>query len=278
MPELLVTKADGTTEKFHTNKLIGSLVNAGAKEEVAHDIATEVVKNSTNHVTSQSIYRRAFAILKREHRPTAARYSLRRALFDLGPTGHPFEDLLCELFAAEGYTTTTRETVPGICVSHELDVLARKDGECIAVEAKFHNQNGTRTDTKVALYMHARMSDIFEYRKQHEEGCPVNRAMLITNTKFTRTAITYAECVDLELVGWDYPKGNSLLDRMNRLGLYPITALTRLSKSQKKELMKQGVVLCSKLEDHKDMLVTLGLSKEKMEDVLEEARALQQHG
>lgn len=277
MPELFVTKADGTTEKFHTNKLVDSLMRAGAQEEVAYRIATEVVRTAKDNVTSQSIYQRAFTLLKREHRPTAARYSMRRALFDLGPTGHPFEDLLCELFKAEGYTTTTRETVPGICVSHELDVLARKEGECIAIEAKFHNQYGTRTDTKVTLYMHARMSDIFAYREKNEKDCPVNRAMLITNTKFTKTAIKYAECVDLELVGWNYPKGNTLLDRISRANLYPITALTRLSKSQKRELLRQGVVLCNRLRDHKDILVTLGLSKEKMEAVIKEAEEIQ-HG
>ena len=275
MADLYVTKSDGSTEAFREEKLTESLKRAGARSDVAEKIVKDVLQNARDGVSTQDIYQQAFRDLKHEHRPTAARYSLRRALFDLGPTGFPFEDFIEALFKVEGYTTKVRQHVEGACVSHELDVVATNDEECVAVEVKFHNKIGTRTDTKVTLYMHARMHDIFEKRNEDPSSCPVNRALLVTNTKFTRTAITYSECVGLELMGWDYPKNNGLADRIEAHGLYPITALTRISNAQKEALLREGIVLCRDLKEKQEALIHLGLSKDKAHQVIAEINELQ---
>lgn len=274
MLDFYVTKADGTSEVFREEKLIHSLVNAGADEGVAKKIAEEVVESAVSGVTTSEIYKTAFRELRRQHRPTAARYSLRRALFDLGPTGFPFEDFVGALYKKMGYKVKLRQMVPGKCINHELDVVASNDEECIAVEVKFHNSIGFKTNVRTALYVHSRMNDIFEKREEDPSKCPVNKGLLITNTKFTKNAVEYAECVGLDIIGWSYPEKNSLLDLIMKYDVYPITALTTLSGSQKQALIKKGIILCEDLERNQEAIMSLGLSKDHIAKVLQEATHL----
>tara|TARA_B100000508_G_scaffold60333_1_gene47145 strand:- start:183077 stop:183928 length:852 start_codon:yes stop_codon:yes gene_type:complete len=271
MLDFYVTKADGTSEVFREEKLINSLVNAGAEEKLAKQIVSEVVEGAVSGVTTSEIYKTAFRELRRESRPTAARYSLRRALFDLGPTGFPFEDFVGALYKKMGYKTKLRQVVPGKCINHELDVVASNDEECIAVEVKFHNSIGFKTNVRTALYVHARMNDIFEKRAEDPSSCPVNKGLLITNTKFTKNAVEYAECVGLDIIGWSYPEKNSLLDLIMKYEVFPITTLTTLSRSQKQSLIQKGIILCEDLEKNKEAVLSLGLSKDHIKEVLQEA-------
>lgn len=274
MQDFYVTKADGTSEVFREDKLIGSLTRAGATNDVAQEIVDEVVARFPSGVSTGEIYRTAFKELRRHNRPTAARYSLRRALFDLGPTGFPFEDFVGALYTKMGYKTKLRQMVQGVCVEHELDVLASNDEECLAIEVKFHNSAGYKTNVKTTLYMHARINDIFDESVRSAKKCLANRAVLLTNTKFSKNAIQYAECVGLSIIGWRYPENGSLLDLMMEHHVYPITALTTLSKSQKDELIQEGVILCEQLPRNKEVLVSLGLSKQHVGEVLAEAEGL----
>lgn len=274
MQDFYVTKADGTSEVFREEKLIGSLVNSGADEEVAERIVGEVLETAISGVSTSEIYKTAFRELRRQHRPTAARYSLRRALFDLGPTGFPFEDFVGALFKKKGYKVKLRQTVPGKCIHHELDVVASNENECVAVEVKFHNSIGFKTNVRTALYVHSRMNDIFEKRIEDRSHCPVNKGLLLTNTKFTKNAVDYAECVGLDIVGWTYPQGNSLLDQIMKYEVYPVTTLTTLSGSQKQSLISKGIILCEDLERNKEAVLSLGLSKTHISEVLQEAKAL----
>jgi hypothetical protein len=173
-----------------------------------------------------------------------------------------------------GYKVKVRQIVPGKCITHELDVVASNKEECIAIEAKFHNNLGFKTNVKTALYVQARMVDIFEKRIEDRAHCPVNKPLLLTNTKFTTNAIEYAECVGLNMIGWMYPKGQSLLDLIIKYEVYPITTLTTLSKSQKQSLIRKGIILCADLKENKEAILSLGLSKTHIEEVLQEAYAL----
>lgn len=273
MQDFYVTKADGTSEVFREEKLIASLRRAGATEDIANNILTEVLERFPSGVSTTEIYKTAFRELRRHNRPIAARYSLRRALFDLGPSGFPFEDFVAALFTKMGYKTKLRQTVQGKCVLHEVDVLASNGEECVAIEVKFHNSAGFKTNVKTMLYVHARSQDIFA-KHPDKASCPIQRALLVTNTKFTYNAIQYADCVGFDILGWRHPEEKSLLDLMMEYHVYPITALTTLSKSQKDTLIEEGIILCEELPRRKEVLVSLGLSKEHVSNVLEEASGL----
>lgn len=269
-----VIKADGTSENFKVAKLRQSLKRAGAGNAEIASIAKRVEETLYDGIKTQEIYRHAFELLRESDSPSQARYSLRRALFGLGPTGFPFEDFLARMFAEEGYTTTTRVQLQGAGALHELDVAAYNDTDSFVVEAKFHSRPGVKSDLQVVLYSYARLLDLKDTKICVGSHCSVTHLMVITNTKFTTTAETYAETVGLELLSWNYPKDNSLHDRIQKSGLYPVTTLQSLSQSQKRALITSGIIVCKDLLKMPQKLRHLHLSATKTQKVLEEAQAL----
>ncbi len=274
---LLITKADGTREAFDNHKLLGSLARAGADRTTAQEISQLVGEELFDGITTQEIYRRAFARLREQRRGLAARYSLKRAVWEFGPSGFPFETYIAALLRAEGWEATTGRIIMGGCVEHEVDVVAHKGNEFLYVEAKFHNSPGFKTDLKTALYVKARMDDI---RAAHaakvgkDSGKGIVRGLLVTNTKFTSHASHYASCAGLELLSWEQPHGATLHDRIDAAGLYPITALTTLNRREKMLLLERRIVLCSELISNTRALAEAGVSGSKATAVLEEAGTL----
>jgi len=267
---ITITKADGTQEFFKVEKLRRSLRRAGAQPGEINDIIAKVDGTLFDGIKTQEIYRNAFALL-RENQPTsAARYSLRRALFNLGPTGFPFEKFLGRLFETDGYSTRTGIIIEGKCAAHEIDVAAYKNDHSFVGEAKFHSRPGVKSDLQVAMYSYARLMDLKEARICSDDVCGVKEFWLITNTKFTSTARQYGTCVGLKMLSWDYPKNNNLHDRIQRAGVYPITVLQSLSTSQKETLIARDIILCADLLKNEHILRHLHLSKRKREALMNE--------
>lgn len=271
----VIIKAGGVSEPFDPSRLVASLERAGAGEHAAARIARTITDTIVPGMTSKEIYSRAFALLRRESRPVAARYALRRALLDLGPSGHPFEDFISHLFRKEGWEVETRKIIKGHCVLHEVDFYASHPGDKVhlAAELKYHNDPNYKTDLKTALYVKSRFDDIFACDK-NDQTCAVDRGLLVTNTKFTSEAIAYATCAGVELLGWGYPANDSLFTRMSRAKTYPITSLTRLSRSEKLLLVDTNTIAVDQVLSDRRRLDVLRLSAEQVGEVLAEADGL----
>src|SRR3972149_1697363 len=197
---ILVAKADGEQEPFNPEKLVSSLMRAGAEQSLARAVSGDIEAGLYNGITTQEIYRRAFSKLREARRGAAARYSLKRAILEFGPSGFPFEAYISELFRAEGARTEIDQIIEGACVEHEVDVVVHNGGSVMYVEAKFHNAAGFKTDLKTVLYVKARLEDIEARRKQNGEQEPM-RGLVGTNTKFTDMAARYAACAGGEVLG-----------------------------------------------------------------------------
>jgi len=271
---VLVAKADGTSENYDPQKLLASLRRAGADAPVAESIGKDVERELWDGITTAEIYSRAFAHLRDHKRGVAARYSLKRAVLDFGPSGFPFESYMAELFRFEGYEAQVDQIIQGACVDHEVDVVLTKGEEEIYVEAKFHNTAGFKTDLKTVLYVQARIQDIAEARAKSSATATNISGLVVTNTKFTSKAIQYATCRGLALMGWDYPQDATLHERIDKAGLYPVTALTSLSAREKMALLGERIVLCNALPDASEALKRAGVSGKKAGVVLEEVGAL----
>jgi len=269
-----VVKIDGSTEAFNAQKLKNSLLRSGATQEEVSSILTEIESILYDGIRTQEIYRHAFELLRNSESIVAARYSLRRALFNLGPTGFPFEDFLARLFAFEGYKTKTRVIIQGNCAEHELDVAAYKDDHSFVAEAKFHAHPGIKSDLQVALYSFARLHDLRNAKICSEDICGVKELLIVTNTKFTTAAEKYAHCNGLKLLSWDQPKENNLHDKIQKAGMYPITVLQSLSQSQKRALIDRGVIVCKDLIEKPHLLRHAHISPKRIDIVLKEADAL----
>ncbi|HYK08087.1 MAG TPA: ATP cone domain-containing protein [Candidatus Eisenbacteria bacterium] len=265
-----IVKANGEKEEFSEEKVVASIARAGIPENMQQEVLAHVLSQVHEDISTKDIYKHIVEFLgKKEDLYHKAKYSLKQAIMDLGPTGYPFEDYLSTLLTAEGFTTTVRNVLLGNCISHEIDVIATKEEDKLMVEAKFHNSTGVKTDVHVALYTYARFEDV---AKKHGFTKP----LLITNTKITLDVITYAQCVGMDVISWDYPEGNSLREIVDTYGLFPITALSRLPNTYKQELLKQGHVLCKDIVENPMLINQLSLSEEDKQHILTEAKALSQ--
>ena len=260
---ITIIKASGEREPWNRAKLMGSLISSRAEPKLATEIVDHVENDLRDGMRTTDIYEHAFNLLSKYNRPIASQYSLKRAMLELGPSGFPFERFIAAMLKAEGYQTQVGVMVEGQCVTHEVDVIAEEGGERILVEAKYHNSPETKSDVKVALYVHARFEDIRKKIEESANGGEVfTRPWLITNTSFTSQAIQYAECVGLALSGWNYPKGHTFQDLVLRTQTHPISVLTTLSKSEKNQLLQKGVVLCREIVEHTYHLEAIGMKKQ----------------
>lgn len=270
----LIRKEDGTTEPFDRNKLLDSLKRSGADPKIAQDITVHIEQTLEEGDTTHDIYEKAYTMLKELEWPSrAARYSLRRAILDLGPSGFPFEQFIAEIMAEKGYSTKRGVTLQGKCITHEIDVVAEKGNQDIFIEAKFHNSAGYKSDAKTALYIHARALDVEAADSRYKDTRQF-AFWLMTNTKFTKSAITYGECAGLTMVGWNYPKKGNLQDLVEETKLHPVSCLSTLSKSQKKLLFDKDIVLCRMVRDDPETIDMLGIGGNEREKVLKEVEHL----
>ena len=254
--EKKIVKRTGAVVPFEREILERSLEKAGAPRDLAQNIADETEKRIRDGDTTAEIYRRAFEMLSDSSKDTAMRYSLKKALFSFGPTGFPFEKFVAEIFRRKGYTTTTNEHMRGACIGHEVDVLAIGTDR-IAMEVKFHNDMRIRSDVKSVLYIKARFDDLTGRTNKGmsflKKGV-VDRCILVTNTKFTKNAIAYANCAGVELLGWGYPYRENLQTYIQEVDAHPVTCLPSLSAATARELFSQGIITCRGLLENEAVL------------------------
>lgn len=273
--QIEIVKATGEREPFRPDKLRASLLRAKAREDLAEEIILHIEKELRDGMSTKEIYRHAFEMLSKQTKPVAIRYSLKKAIMELGPSGFPFEKFVAEIFKSKGYETETGVELLGECVPHEVDVVAWNENKLIIVEAKFHNMFGIKSDVKVVLYIKERFDDIGNNYFNYGHKRKVDESWLVTNTKFSSQAIHYAECKGMKLVGWNYPAEGSLQDLVEHAGLHPITCLESISKSEKQMLLEKGIVLCKTIADDPELAVYAGLHTEKVKGVIKEIAEMQ---
>jgi predicted RecB family endonuclease len=264
--KMYVTKASGEKEKFDVEKVRLTCLRAGASKQLADKIAEDVEAKAYDGITTREILNLTLKLLKGE--PEAAiRYDLKRAIMALGPTGFPFEEFMAEVLKNYGYETKVGEIVKGKCVSHEIDIIAKKEGVRYLVECKYHNAPGIRTGLEVVMYTYARFLDLGE--KFHQPW-------LICNTKCTAEAEQYGKCVGVKVTSWRYPRRESLEEMVETKRLYPITILRTVTGPTRERLFQAKVMLARDLLEHEieDLERTTGLSQRVLDDIREEARKI----
>ena len=269
-----IIKSSGKQEPFNVEKFERSLKRVGAPAALIKEITQEVLDRPKLD-TTYKIYQYAYQKLKEWTRPLAARYSLKNALYELGPEGFIFERFAAELFKAQGYSVEVGKIVTGRCVDHEIDVILKKNKDLSMAECKFHNRRGLKTDVKVALYVKARYLDLSQ---EYPHGNTLLRTFkdvwLVTNTQFTSQAIQYSLCSGIRLLGWAFPEEKNIAYFIDTFGLHPVTSLTLLSRSQKKFLLAKDVLLCRDLLEQPVVLQEFGFSQLQQQSVLDEASHL----
>lgn len=273
--DVIVTKASWIKEPFVKGKLHQSLTRAGASAPLADQIVNQVEKHLTVGMSTKRIYKVAYKLLHNASLPIAGRYHLKNGIMELGPSGFPFERYVSEILAYRGYKVQVGKIIDGKCVKHEVDVVAEKDEHHFMIECKYHNQPGMVCDVKIPLYIQARFKDIeaqWQLLPGHHEK--FHQGWVVTNTRFTADALTYGTCAGLRLVSLDHPKSGNLRQMIETTGLYPLTCLTSLTHIEKKTLLEKKVVLCRELCHTPALLDELGISSNRIKEILVEANQL----
>lgn len=270
-----VVKHSGIIVDFDAERLRNSLLKSGASNNVVKNIMQQINNVIYDGISTKQIYKIAFGLLKKESNYFAAQYNLRDAILLLGPAGFYFEKYIARIFESEGYSTQTNLVLNGKCVSHEIDVILKKDNQISMVECKFHSSNEVRSDVKVPMYILSRFNDLKDrnhiiYTKKDQ----ISKCWIVTNSRFTSDAITFAHCSGLNLLSWDYPKSNDLKTKIDQKGLYPTTCLTTLTRSEKDKLLILNCLMVIDLVNHPDYLEQIGLTSNRIKNVIKEATSL----
>lgn len=273
--KITIIKATGEKVLFNKDKLKSSLRRSGASDVVIQQVIDKVEVSLYDGISTKEIYKTAFALLRKSSRSTAARYKLKKAIFELGPTGFPFEKFVGAILSYEGFKTRVGVIVKGHCVNHEVDVVAEKDNLHFMVECKFHSDQSRHCNVKIPLYIQSRFIDVEkQWSKKDGHDTKFHQGWVVTNTRFTSDAIQYGNCMGLMLLSWDYPKKGSLKERIDQSGLHPVTCLTTLTKHEKQQLLDKEIVLCMDLCNNPELLNSIHISAKRQNNILHEAHEL----
>jgi hypothetical protein len=241
-----IKKASGIVEDFDSAKLLNSLIRSGADRDKAEEIISKVLPDVTPYSSTRKIYRLAHKYLRQFNRSSVLRYSLKKAMMRLGPTGYPFEKYIGELLVQYGYEVDVGVVLEGKCVKHEVDVFARRGKDILLIECKFRNSAESSPDVKIAMYVHSRFRDLRAAMKSIYPGRHM-AGWLVTNTRFTTDAIQYARCSGLTLKSWRYPEKGSLEQMIEERKLYPVTVMSGLTGAHLRKLFEHNIILMKDL-------------------------------
>jgi len=224
MRKIWIIKANGERAWYNRQKIYKSCRRTGAPTAACGRALDKVERILRDGMTTKQILSAVLKELETRAPYHAPKYDLKGAIMRLGPAGFHFETITAELLQKYGYSTTTNAELKGGCVTQEVDIIAIKKGKTHMIECKFHHAPGIYTGLKDTMYTWARFMDL---NKGHQQGTcdKFHTAWLISNTKFSNDARTYANCQGVKITGWNYPKGESYQELLENKKLYPITSI-----------------------------------------------------
>ncbi|SHF99995.1 ATP cone domain-containing protein [Flavobacterium fluvii] len=270
-----IVKHSGNIVDYNPSKLKQSLLKSGASQMTVSVILNAIEKEIYEGIPSKQIYKMAFNLLKKVSNSHAARYNLKEAVRLLGPAGFFFEKYIARIFTAEKYQTLTNVVLQGNCVSHEIDVLIKKGDEIAMVECKFHMGKEAHSDVKIPMYILSRFNDLKDNRHTaFTRNDVISKCWIVSNNRFTSDAIAFGKCSKLNLLCWDFPENNNLKTKNDRNHLYPVTCLTTLSLAEKDKLLMLDVILVKEILKNSECLEKIGLSSNRIKNVIKESYQL----
>jgi hypothetical protein len=242
-----IRKSTGELATFDPSKIRESLLRTGA----TNDLVEHVIARTKNRMTDGMSTKRLFTIvrqeLRKENRCIAHRYNLRHALLKLGPSGFKFEKYVASVLRAYLYDAAVPEKDQhGLCVDHEVDVIATKDGKTALIEAKFRNRFGDNVKLKDTMATWARYQDLRD-GYEADGRCPkFDEVWIVTNGKFSDRSMQYGVCKGIHLVGWSEDQ-HSLAALVDHSTMYPITVLDDVRQWELDRFAQKDLMLCREI-------------------------------
>jgi hypothetical protein len=246
-----ITKANGESVEFRPAKIRETLKRIGAKPETIEHVIVNVTKGITEGMTTREVFAVVRRELRKEDRCLSHRYNLRKGLLKLGPAGFKFEKYVAAILQAYEYKTEIpKDELIGLCVRHEVDVVATSTSRVIMIEAKFRNRFDDTVTLKDAMATWARLIDLREGAKAGKKTPKFDEAWIVTNGRFSDRAHQFGVCKGMQLIGWSTEE-SSLARMVDHAALYPITVIDDLRQWELDGLEKKGYVLCREIAGKK---------------------------
>lgn len=241
-----IIKSSGEHVIFNPNKIRKSLRRAGARPDVVEKVIGAILPTMHDGMTTRQVFRLVRRELRKVSRRVAHRYNLRDALLKLGPAGFKFEKYVASILTAYQYETELPENeMAGLCVNHEIDVIARKNGRTVMIEAKFRNKFGDTVNLKDTMATWAGFLDMVEGSKTGK--CPkFDEVWIVTNGRFSERALQFGTCRGMHLVGWGAEE-HSLPRLVDHAALYPITVIDDLHQWEMDSFSENNLMLCREI-------------------------------
>src|SRR4030067_824932 len=182
-----------------------------------------------------------------------------------------FEVFVQVLLAHNGFEVTPNQLLDGRCVEHEVDAIARQNGVTFFVEAKHHSRYHTPTGLDESRLARAVLEDVFDGFALGKSDLKIDRAMIVTNTRYSDQAVQYGNCRNILQIGWSAPIDHGLQSMIEGKNLLPLSCLRSLSMDARLKLAISGIVLFEQMieEDTMELARKTGLQREFIRNMKE---------
>jgi len=272
---VFVTKVDGTKKLFDREKVVRTCLRMGANRKIAEAIAEKIETNIYDGIETKKILKTIFRRLSRYKLAVKHQIDLRKALSLMKPKPD-FERFIQILLSEHGYEVTPNQIIRGKCVEHEVDAVARKNGETYIVEVKHHFNYHTSTGLDVSRIARAVFEDVTEGFELGLNNLKIDKVMIVCNTKLSGHAKRYAKCRGIHHIGWSSPPNHDLQTMIEEKKLYPMTYLKVSNIPTMKKLASAGIILLKQLTEKNPEKIRreTGIPKETLKLIIEKARAI----
>ncbi len=269
-----IIKSSGERVDYDPQKIRETLLRTGADEKLVDRVVDRVSKRVTRDMATKRLFSIVRRELRRENRSLAQRYNLRNALIKLGPAGFKFEKYVSSILNAYDYAANVPDKdLVGLCVNHEVDVIAEKDGRRIMIEAKFRNRFGDKVRLKDTMATWSRYVDLLDGSRQNG-SCPhLDEVWIVTNGSFSDRSLQFGICKGIDMVGWS-TKEHSLATLVDHASLYPITVIDGLRQWELDKFADIGLMLCREVatKDAGRLSGRTGIPRDRMKRIIEQCR------
>ena len=199
-----MTKYDGSREAYNQNKVLSSIVRSGVRKNEVVKILGRVESKIYDGISTGELYQVVAKEIEKQISPKCSHfYRLREALGKMG--SFDFEEFATKLLEKQGYLCQHDIIVPGFCVSHQIDIIAKDKNDILFyVEIKHHRNFHRNCGLGAMTEFWARLEDLTKGFNNGQNKYNFSKAWLITNTKFSGHAKKYSRCKELKLTGWRY--------------------------------------------------------------------------
>lgn len=244
-----ITKANGERVTYRPEKIRETLRRIGAKPETVEHVLRKVQKQLVDGMATGALFALVRKELHKEDHCLAHRYNLRKGLLKLGPAGFKFEKYVAAVLEAYEYETEIPgNDLAGLCVDHEVDVIARTRNRNIMIEAKFRNVFERTVKLKDVMATWARLIDLREGSKAGKKTPCFDEAWIVTNGRFSDRALQFGVCKGIHMIGWSANE-RSLARMVDHAQLYPITVIDSVKPWEIDALASKGILLCRQIAE-----------------------------